>query len=264
MIEQTIEKLKSLRCSTFAKALSAQMESSHYGALSFEERLSLLVEEEFLARENRRLVRNLKEAKLKQDCAIEDVNFEHSRNLKRSLFMELAACHWIKKKHNLIITGPTGVGKSFLACALADKACKLKFHARYTKASEFARELLISREDGSYHRFMTKMSKTHLLLIDEWLRDPLSQEQAREILDLLDDRFRKNSTIFISQLPVKDWHQHIGDPTLADAILDRVIHDSHRMELTGESMRKKTARVATYTKLTDCNSGKGESSLRSD
>lgn len=244
MIEQTIEKLKTLRFSSFARALRAQMESPQYTTLPFEERLSLLVEEEFLTRENRRLSQTLKEARLKQHCCVEDVDFDTPRNLKRSQFLELAQCHWVDKAHNLIVTGPTGSGKSFLACALADKACKLKRRAKYIKTSDLARELLVVREDGSYPRYMTRLAKTHLLIIDEWLRDPLSQAQAREILDMLDDRYRKRSTIFISQLAVDDWHKHIADPTLADAILDRVVHDSHRIELRSKvSMRKNTANL---------------------
>jgi len=244
MIEQTIEKLKALRLTSLAQALRAQMESSQYTTLPFEERLSLLVEQEFLARENRRLAQNLKEARLKQQCCVEDIDFDTPRNLKRSQFLELAQCHWIDKRHNLIITGPTGSGKSFLGCALANQACKLKRRARYVKTSDLARELLIAREDGSYPRYMIRLAGTQLLVIDEWLRDPLTQPQAREILDMLDDRYRKQATIFVSQLAVEDWHSHIHDPTLADAILDRVVHDSHRIELKSRvSMRKHTAQL---------------------
>jgi len=243
MIEQTIEKLKSLRLSAFVGALREQMECPNYQDLPFEERLSFLVDKEFLSRENRRLARNLREAQLKQQASIEDIDFDTPRKLKRSVLMELAQCSWIEKNHNLIITGPTGVGKSFIACALADKACKAKFRSRYLKTTSLVRELLMAKADGSYPRLMAKFARTHLLIIDEWLRDPLSQEHAREILDLLDDRFRKNATIFASQLPVDKWHQHIEDPTLADAILDRIVHDSHRIELSGESMRKRTAKL---------------------
>ena len=244
MIEQTYEKLKSLRLFSLAKALKVQMESTHYAALPFEERLGLLVEEELLTRENNRIAQHLKDAKLKQHCCVEDVDFDTLRNLRRAQFMELAQCRWIKQGQNLIITGPPGSGKSFLACALADKACKLELKARYLKAGELARELVVARQDGSYPRLMARLAKTHLLVIDEWLRDPLPQEYARELLDLLDDRFRNRSTVFISQLDVKDWHQHINDPTLADAILDRVVHDSHRIEINShESMRKLTAKL---------------------
>ena len=158
-------------------------------------------------------------------------------------YVKLAGCTWINNKHNLFITGPTGIGKSFLACALADRACRLGLKPHYFKAAELITQLLITRADGSYPRLAQKMAKTHLLLIDEWLLDPLPQIHAREILELLDDRFRKASTIFISQLPVRDWHKNIGDPTLADAILDRVIHDAFRLDLSGESMRKLTTKI---------------------
>jgi DNA replication protein DnaC len=243
MIEQTIEKLKALRLSTFVRALREQMESPNYQDLSFEERLSFLVDKELIARDNRRLARTLREAQLKQQASIEDIDFDTPRKLKRSVVMELAQCSWIEKSHNLIITGPTGVGKSFIACALADRACKSNLRSRYLKTTTLVRELLVSKADGSYPRLMAKFAKVHLLVIDEWLRDPLTQEHAREVLDLLDDRFRKRATIFASQLPVAKWHQHIEDPTLADAILDRIVHDSHRIELSGESMRKRTAKL---------------------
>jgi len=240
MIEQTIENLKNIRCSALARALQEQLESPQYSNLSFEERLSMLVEAEVLHRDNERMKRNLRAAKLKQSASVESVDFEARRSLKREQFLQLATCHWIRKHHNLIITGPTGVGKSFLSCALAEKACRSSLRAKYTKASELARQLLIAREDGSYPSIRTRLAKTHLIVIDEWLRDPLSQDAARELLDLIDDRFRQASILFASQLPLKDWHQHIGDPTLADAILDRLVHDSHRITLSGDSMRKAT------------------------
>jgi len=256
MIEQTIEKLKEMRLSTFARALCAQMESSQYSAMTFDERLSFLVDEEFLARENRRLERNLRQAKLKQSVSVEDIDFDTPRGLKRTQIMEFAECNWITQNHSLIITGPTGAGKSFLACALGDKACKLGLKVHYTKTSDLARKLVVARADGSYPTLINRLVKTQLLIVDEWLRDPLDQELARELLDLIDDRFRKASFIFISQLPVADWHKHIDDPTLADAILDRVIHDSHRVALSGESMRKQTALVGSKVRQ--------KTSLRSD
>lgn len=260
MIEQTIERLKALRLGTFARAVREQLESAQYSALSFEERLSYLVDQEWIERENRRLARNIRDARLKQRCSVEDVDFDTARNLKRSQYMELAQCTWIKRKHNLIITGPTGVGKSFIACALADRACKLNLRARYTKTVDLTRELLIAREDGSYPQLMAKLARTHLLLIDEWLRDPLPQQHARELLDLLDERFRLGSTLFVSQLPVADWHSHIADPTLADAILDRIVHDAHRITLSGESMRKRTADLS----ISHDQQTRTDASLRSD
>lgn len=158
--------------------------------------------------------------------------------------LELASGNWISNRHNLIIIGPTGIGKSFLACSLADKACKLGFQARYYRANALVSELLLAKADGSYPRLAAQLAKTHLLIIDEWLRDSLNLSQSRELLDLFDDRYRKASTIFCSQMPVADWHARIDDPTIADAILDRIVHDSHRLELEGQSMRKKTSFIA--------------------
>jgi DNA replication protein DnaC len=254
MSQQTIDKLSELRLTGFIEALSEQAQSTNYLGLSFEERLSFLVDREFLRRQERRLAQSLKDAQLKQRCSIEDIDFESPRGLNRSQLMELAHCDWIRKHHNLIITGPTGAGKSFLACALADRACKLQFRALYIKCSDLLRELLLAKAGATYHKIASRIARMDLLIIDEWLRDPLAQDHARELLDLLDDRFRQASTIFISQLPVPDWHQRIDDPTLADAILDRIVHDSLRLQIKGEdSMRKLTARV-----------NKKEPSLRSD
>lgn len=243
MITQTIEKLKSLKLAGFVHALREQTESTQYQSLSFDERLGFLVDSEFLRRSNLKVSRTIKEARLKQQGTVEDVDFDTKRGLGRSTFMDLAQCSWIRQAHNLIISGPTGVGKSFLACALADKACKLNLKAQYVKASDLVSSLQLARADGSYAKMAAKFAKLPLLVIDEWLRDPLSQVQAREVLDLLDDRYRKASTIFCSQLPVPEWHQCIQDPTLADAILDRIVHDSLRLELDGDSMRKRTAKL---------------------
>jgi DNA replication protein DnaC len=259
MIENTIEKLKAMRFSGFARALREQLESPQYHGLSFEERMSFLVDREFLDRENRTHARILREARLPQQATIEQIDFDARRDLKRSQLMDLAQCTWVVNNHNLVITGPTGVGKSFIASALADKACRLKMTARYFKTTALARELLLAQADGSYPKLVAKLARTHLLILEEWLRDPLSQEHAREILDLLDDRFRKRSTIFVSQLPVADWHQHILDPTLADAILDRIVHDAHRISLSGESMRKRTTTLQNHP-----SSEREDSSLRSD
>ena len=243
MSQQTIDKLRELRLGGFLEALQEQAQSSHYAALSFEERLAFLVDREFMRREQRRLDKTILEAHLKQSCSVEDINFDGTRGINRSQILELAQCGWIKNHLNLIITGPTGAGKSFLACALADKACRLHSRALYRKSADLVRDILLAKADGSYHLLARRLAKINLLIIDEWLRDPLSQNEARELLDLLDDRFRKNSTIFVSQLPTSDWHQRILDPTLADAILDRIVYDSHKIELMGESMRMRTTQL---------------------
>lgn len=243
MHQQTLEQLREMRLRGFIDALQEQQESSHYHTLSFEERLAFIVDKEYLNRKTRRLKRVIKTAQLKQQATVEDVDFETPRKLQRSLFMELASGGWVRKRHNLIVTGPTGIGKSFLACALADNACKQGFQARYYRTNAFISELLLAKADGSYPKLATQLAKTHVLVIDEWLRDPLNHSQARELLDVLDDRYRKASTIFCSQLFVKNWHSRIEDPTIADAILDRIVHDSFRIELDGKSMRETTSTI---------------------
>lgn len=243
MIHQALQKLHELKLQGFIQAIKEQQESPRYQELTFEDRLSFLIDKEYTRRQNLRLNRRLYEAKLKQASTLENIDFTTPRKLDKKTFLELANCSFIENKHNLFITGPTGIGKSFLACAIADKACRLGLKANYTKSADLITQLLIARADGSYPRLAQKLLKTNLLIIDEWLLDPMSQPHAREILDLLDDRFRKASTIFISQLPVADWHKNILDQTIADALLDRIIHDAFRLELNGESMRKLTTKV---------------------
>lgn len=244
MIQQTIEKLRDMRLTGFIEAIREQQESTQYNKLDFNDRIALIVDKEYLIRKTRKLKRSIANACLKQQATIEDVDFDTQRKLKRAEFLELASGNWISNRHNLIIIGPTGIGKSFLACSLADKACKLGFQARYYRANALVSELLLAKADGSYPRLAAQLAKTHLLIIDEWLRDSLNLSQSRELLDLFDDRYRKASTIFCSQMPVADWHARIDDPTIADAILDRIVHDSLRLELEGQSMRKKTSFIA--------------------
>lgn len=238
MKQETIEKLKSLSLAGFVQALREQDESPKYIAMSFEQRLSFLVDSEFLRRKNNRIQAALRSACLKTNASIEELDYAAQRNLKKSLISELSDCSWIRKTQNIIITGPTGVGKSFLASALAEKACRLEFKALHIKINELLRQIALAHAEGTYPRLVVKLSKIPLLIIDEWLRNPLPPEHAREILDLIDERYQKLSTVFCSQLPVKNWHQAIHDPTAADAILDRIIHNSHRIELSGDSLRK--------------------------
>jgi len=249
MKQETIEKLKSFHLNGFVQALREQDESTSYKDLSFDERLSFLVDTEFLRRKNNRIQATLRFAKLKENASIEELDYSAQRNLKKNLVTELSDCSWVKKAQNIIITGPTGVGKSFLASALAEKACRLEIKTLHIKINELLRQIMLAHAEGNYPRLVARFSKISLLVIDEWLRNPLTTEQAREVLDLIDERYQKLSTIFCSQLPVKSWHQAIKDPTAADAILDRIVHNSHRIELSGESLRK---------------GKRGETSLRAD
>jgi DNA replication protein DnaC len=223
--------------------MEEQQESPRYADLSFEERLGFLVQKECSRRETLKLQRRLKNAKLKQTATLDQIDFTVQRGLVKSKFMELAELQWVAKHHNLMIVGPTGVGKSFLASSLGDKACKDGLSVRYIKTSALLSELLGAKADGSFSKLSAALARTDLLIVDEWLREPLSESHAREILDLLDDRFRKSSTLFATQFPVAEWYRLIKDPTLAEAILDRVMHDSLRIELKGESMRKLTSKV---------------------
>jgi len=246
MIEQTYEKLKGLHLSAFLAALKEQVSGSDYLGLTFEERLSMLVEAECLQRKNTRISNLLKQAKLKDSQAcIEAIEFSQERGLVKSKILELANLNWIKNYQNLIITGPTGAGKSFLACAIAHKACRLFITARYFKLSTLLQEIALSKASQSYFKFIRRAIDAKLIILDEWLRDPLDQDKAREILDLLDERYQKASTVFCSQIPVNFWHKQIKDPTIADAILDRVSHNSIRVEIAGESYRKKLASLKT-------------------
>ena len=243
MNEQTREQLRTLRLPGFIQALDEQQESRHYTDLPFEERLLLLVQKECLRRKNHQIQTRLKSAKLKQAATLDQVDFSVPRGLNKKKFLELAELDWVTKRHDLIIVGPTGVGKSFLASALGNGACMHGISVRYIKTSALLSDLLSAKSDGSYTKLTAARARTELLIIDEWLRDPLSDVHAREILDLLDDRFRKSSTLFATQFPVAEWYKLIKDPTLAEAILDRVIHDSLRIEFKGESMRKLTSKV---------------------
>jgi DNA replication protein DnaC len=243
MNEQVREQLRMLRLPGFLQGMEEQQESTRYADLSFEERLTFLVDKECSRRDNLRLQRRLKNAKLKQSATLDQVDFAVARGLSKKKFMELAELQWIAAHHNLMIVGPTGVGKSFLASVLGDQACKSGLSVRYIKTSLLLSELLSAKADGSYLKLASALARTDLLIVDEWLREPLSEPHAREILDLLDDRFRKSSTLFATQFPVVEWYRLIKDPTLAEAILDRVMHDSLRIELKGESMRKLTSKI---------------------
>jgi DNA replication protein DnaC len=238
------EQLRALRLVGFIEGVQEQRTSTRYTELPFEERLSLLVGKECLRRDNQRLNTRLKKACIRQSAAsLDAVDIRTERGITKHRLLELGTCQWVKDRTSLIVTGPTGAGKSFIASALADQACRLGLSALYMRASDLIAELLLAKTDGSFRTLRKRLRKVDLLVVDDFLRDPLESAHAREFLDLIDDRFRASSCIFVSQLPVSDWHRHIVDPTIADAILDRIVHDSIRVDLAGESMRKRTSSV---------------------
>ncbi len=244
----TLDKLQDLRFTGMVKALTEQMALPDIDELSFEERLGLLVDREMTEREDRRLTTRLRQAKLKQNACIEDIDFKQPRGLDKSLILDLAQCQWIKQHLNLLITGPTGVGKTWVACALAQKACREGFTALYLRLPRLLQELPIAKGDGTYTRLMNRLAKVDVLILDDWGLSKLIAEQRRDLLEILEDRHDIRSTIVTSQLPLDQWHHIIGDPTLADAILDRLVHNAYKINLKGESMRKNKSRLTAPTR----------------
>ncbi len=239
----TLEKLQTLRLSGMLKALSEQQKMPDIDQLGFEERLGLLVDRELTERSSRRLQTRLNKAKLRHSCCLEDLDLRASRGLDKSLILSLSSCNWIARGLNVLICGPTGIGKSYLACALGHKACLEDYNVLYLRLPRLFEELRIAKADGRYGKLMLGYAKTDLLILDDWGLTPMTDPQRRDLLELLEDRYGKRSTIVTSQLPVSSWHESIGDPTLADAILDRLIHNAHRIELKGDSMRKNAIKL---------------------
>lgn len=237
----TIEKLHALRLYGMLHALQDQQIMPGCDTLTFEERLGLLVDRESTERENRRLAQRLGKARLRQTAILEDIDFRHPRGLDRALLLSLASCHWIKNRDNCAITGPTGVGKTYLACALANKACREGYTVHYTRTARLLQELAVARIDGSYSKKLAALARLDLLVLDDWAMAPLSDPGRRDLLEIIDDRYDRRSTLVAAQIPIEHWHESIGDPTLADAILDRLIHNAHKIALKGESMRKQKA-----------------------
>ena len=235
----TLEKLQSLKLTGMLKALEEQMAMAECETLSFEQRLGFLVDREVVERHNRRLTTRLKKARLRQNASIEDIDYRHRRGLDKSQMLSLAACQWIQRHHNAIITGPTGVGKTYLACALGQKACREGHSVIYWRLPRLLSELTIAKGDGRYLKLLRTLERTDLLVVDDWGTTALRGEQPHDLFEILDDRYDRRSTLIAAQLPIEHWHELIGDPTLADAILDRLIHNAHKINLKGDSMRKK-------------------------
>jgi DNA replication protein DnaC len=239
--EETFQKLSEIRMHGFARALHEQLDNpDSYGHLAFEDRLGILVDREWTDREARSLTRRLQLARLRdRTAAVEDIDFRHPRGLDRNLVRRLATCEWITKRQNLVITGSTGCGKTFLACAFGQKACREGFSVVYRRIPRMLSELHIAQGDGSLPRVLARWAKTDVLILDDFGLAPLDQKGKENILEVIEDRHGERSTVIAGQLPIKEWHKYIADPGLADATLDRIVHTAHQITLKGDSMRKK-------------------------
>lgn len=239
LIQPTIDKMKALKLTAMAEAFVEQLRFPDIASLSFEERLGLLIDCQMTDVENRRVQNRLKSAKLRLSASIEDLDFRDSRGLSRSQIMSLSLNQWVRSHQNILITGPTGAGKSYLACALAQKACRDGHAVLYQRLPRLLQDISVARHDGRYPKLITQVTKCEVLILDDLLISPLTLDDQRELLEIVEERYDRKATVVTSQLPVKSWYDAMQDPTLADAILDRLVHNSHKVELRGDSMRKK-------------------------
>jgi len=238
LLHPTLDKLRVLKLDGMLAALAEQEAIPQASALSFEERLGLMVDRELTNRQNHKLKLRLAKAKLRQEAALEDLDFKARRNLDRSQILALSSCDWLRRHENCILTGPTGVGKSFLGCALANKACREGYDVLYFRVPRLFGELAQAKADGSYARRLFTIARCDLLVLDDWGIAPFTDEQRRDVLEILDDRYGRRSTLVAAQVPIEQWHEVISDPTLADAILDRLMHNAYKITMKGDSMRK--------------------------
>jgi DNA replication protein DnaC len=237
----TLEKLHQLRLRGMAKAFQEQMEQPEVDGLSFMDRLALLIDREVTERETWHLKIRLRNAKLKQNACVEDIDYRSPRGLDKALMLRLAGCDWIRHHNNVLLVGPTGTGKTYIACALGHKACREGFNVVYRRTPRLFAEILQAKGEGRHLKLFAALAKADLLILDDWGLSPLDDEQRRDLLEIMDDRHIHRSTLITSQLPVEKWHEMIGDGTLADAILDRLVHNAHKIKMKGESMRKRRA-----------------------
>jgi DNA replication protein DnaC len=240
LTQPMLEKLAALRLRGMADAYREQTEDAQIHRLSFEDRLGMLIDRQWNWKQNRALERRLRNARLQGNACVEDIDFRPARGLERSKVRSLTAeSAWVRDHLNLLFTGPTGTGKSYLARAFAQKACRDGYTAWFFKASQLFRELALARADGSLSKLLYRIARVDVLIVDDFAMAPLAEAERRDFLEICDDRYQTRSTLLTSQLPVTAWHAQIGEPTVADSILDRLVHNAHRIELQGESMRKK-------------------------
>jgi len=247
LTQPLLDKLTQLRLPALRAALEEQLHNPHYADLPFEDRLGLLVDCECTYRDNNRLQRRLKAARLQLPATVEDLDLSPSRGIDRRLVLQLAHGEWIAQHLNILVLGPTGAGKTFLACALSHSACRHDFSVRYQRTSRLLHQTALSHADGSYPKLLDALARVQLLALDDWLRDPLTRSQSQDLLEIVDDRYGRSSTMVVTQVPVAGWHARFPDPTIGDAILDRLVHNAYRLDLKGESRRKTNASLPMPT-----------------
>jgi len=239
MNEQTLQKMKQMKFFGMVRAFRTSIENGSMGQMTSDEMVSMLVNAEWDDRNNRRIERQMRNARFRYKANIEQLHFDVDRNLDKNQLMRMAECTFIQRKENLLITGSTGIGKSFIASAIGNQACTLGFKVLYTSSAKLFTRLKMAKADGSYIREIAKIERQDLLILDDFGLQPLDVSSRSVLMEIIEDRHGNRSTIITSQLPVAEWHEVIGEQTIADAILDRVVHDAHRMELAGESLRRK-------------------------
>lgn len=235
--EQTFDKLYRMKLHGMAQALEEHLKQPDMANLSFEERLAMLVDAQWTWRENRSLTTRLRGAKLKQQASIEDINFRHPRQLDRSMIRSLSSCDWVRDRNNVAISGPSGIGKTFICCALLEKACRAGFTTLYFRAEKFFRSMAVAYADGSFDKVLSKLSRIDVLAIDDWGIAAMGDRERRHLLEVLEDRNQARSTVITSQFPIDTWHEVVASPTLADAVVERILTRAHRIELQGDSIR---------------------------